>query len=227
MSRGIAKLSLSCVLVWVCLCGAATRMSRADVPDSKPGEAEAPRSSPPEKVQQPSDSWQKPGEIQQPKGTWQKPGEIQQPKGPWQKPGEIQVPKGIQAIHVQDENCRHRLTIGSDALFEFDKATLTSDAEVTLKALGPLLTDNGKHPIMVEGHTDAIGSPDYNQRLSEKRAQVVRAWLVEHRYVTRGAAIKGYGKTRPVAPNSNPDGSDNPEGRQRNRRVEVVIDTCH
>lgn len=167
------------------------------------------------------------GEIQKPKGTWQKPGEIQQPKGTWQKPGEIQVPKGIQAIKVQDQSCKQRLTVGADALFEFDKWTLTADAEETLTALGPLVQKAGKHPIHIEGHTDGIGSAGYNQTLSEKRAQTVKDWLASHGYVPASASVQGFGKTRPIAPNTNPDGSDNPKGRQENRRVEVVIDSCN
>jgi OOP family OmpA-OmpF porin len=45
-------------------------------------------------------------------------------------------------------------------------------------------------------------------------------------YISASAPITGYGKTRPIAPNTNPDGSDNPIGRQKNRRVEILIDTC-
>src|ERR1041385_4489067 len=82
-------------------------------------------------------------EIQQPKGTWQKPGEIEKPKGPWQKPGAkpggIQVPKGSQAIRAQEDKCEHRFIVGADALFEFDKATLSADAKATLSALGPMI----------------------------------------------------------------------------------------
>jgi outer membrane protein OmpA-like peptidoglycan-associated protein len=166
--------------------------------------------------------------IQQPKGTWQKPGEIQQPKGAWQKPGAIQVPKGIQAIRTQDDQCQRRLIVGADALFEFNKATLTADAMETLNALGPMIRKAGKHPAVVEGHTDAIGSPAYNQELSERRADAVRAWLLgQHLMDDTTSRIRGYGKTRPIAPNTKPDGSDDPAGRQKNRRVEVIIDTCH
>ena len=167
-----------------------------------------------------------PAPIQQPTGTWQKPGEIQQPKGPWQKPGEIQVPKGIQAIQAHESGCEQRLTTVADALFDFDKATLGADAEQTLTVLGPQITQRGQHPVVIEGHTDSIGSDAHNQRLSEHRAAAVRAWLAAHHFVPASTPIKGYGKTRPVAPNTHPDGSDDPAGRQKNRRVEVVIKTC-
>jgi len=159
-------------------------------------------------------------------GEIQKPGPIQVPKGTWQTPGEIQVPKGIQAIHAQDEKCGKRFLVGADALFEFDKATLTPDAEETLKALTPLLAKAGQHPATVEGHTDAKGADAYNQTLSENRAKAVRDWLAAHGALPAATPVKGWGKRHPVAPNAKPDGSDDPQGRQKNRRVEVVLDLC-
>lgn len=164
-----------------------------------------------------------PGEIPQPKGTWQTPGEIKVPTGPWRTPGEIQTPGRIQAIK---EQCVQRFRIGADTLFEFDRATLTGDAEKKLAELGPMLRDVGAHPVTIEGHTDALGTPDYNRRLSEERARSVKAWLAARGYVPDTATIRGYGKDRPVAPNTKPDGTDDPAGRQLNRRVDVVLDTC-
>lgn len=166
------------------------------------------------------------GAIQQPSGNWQTPGQIQQPKGTWQKPGDIQVPRGIQAIHADRSKCEERLTTVADALFDFDKATLNPDAEQTLAVLGPQIARRGKHPIVIEGYTDAIGSDAHNQALSEQRAAAVRGWLAVNGYVPASTPIQGYGKKRPVAPNTKPDGSDDPAGRQKNRRVEVVIKTC-
>jgi outer membrane protein OmpA-like peptidoglycan-associated protein len=163
------------------------------------------------------------GDAQQPKGNWQKPGEIQQPKGTWQVPGEIQKPGDIQKVK---ESCAERYRIGSDALFAFDKADLTPAAEQTLAKLAPMIQSAGKHPISIEGHTDAIGDPKYNQALSEKRARAVRAWLADKTIVPLDTPTKGYGKSKPVAPNTKPDGSDNPPGRALNRRVEIVVDTC-
>ncbi len=165
-------------------------------------------------------------EIQKPKDKWQQPGEIQQPKGTWQQPGEIQVPKGLQAIRTEDEKCTRRFQVVADALFEFDKATLTPDAEETLKALVPLLAKAGKHPATVEGHTDSKGADAYNQTLSEQRARTVKDWLVRQGAVAATTAVQGLGERRPIAPNAKADGSDDPEGRQKNRRVEVVLDLC-
>jgi outer membrane protein OmpA-like peptidoglycan-associated protein len=165
-------------------------------------------------------------EIQKPKDKWQQPGEIQKPRDTWQQPGEIQVPKGIQAIRTEEAKCTKRFLVGADALFEFDKATLTPDAEETLTALLPLLAKAGKHPAMIEGHTDAKGIDAYNQTLSEKRAQTVKDWLAARGAVAAATPVQGWGKRRPVAPNAKSDGSDDPAGRQKNRRVEVVLDLC-
>lgn len=153
-------------------------------------------------------------------GDIQKPGEIQ-------KAGEIQIPRGMKAITQKSEDCNHRFTVGSDTLFEFDKATLNSTALETLDVLKPLITKLGPHPIKVEGHTDGKGTDDYNQSLSERRAERVKNWLLEnHICPATGISVEGYGKKRPVARNANPDGSDNPQGRALNRRVEIVVDTC-
>jgi len=167
-----------------------------------------------------------PSPILQPKGTWQTPGPIQQPKGPWQTPGAIQVPKGIQAISSNDKPCERRISVVADALFDFDKSDLRADAVETLEAMGPEIVKAGKHPVVVEGFTDAIGTDAYNLKLSDQRARAVQDWLVRRGFIPMATPTKGYGKSRPIAPNQTSDGHDNPEGRQKNRRVEIAINTC-
>ena len=71
--------------------------------------------------------------------------------------------------------------------------------------------------LQVEGHTDSVGTDDYNQQLSEKRAGAVRDYLVQQSISADAIEARGFGKTEPVASN------DTPEGRQQNRRVEMVI----
>lgn len=166
-------------------------------------------------------------EIRQPTGKWQVPGEIRQPTGPWQVPGDIQVPKGIQAVKsIPVSRCERRLSVVADALFDFDKSNLRPDAEETLLAAAPEIKKIGGKPSRVEGHTDAKGSDAYNMKLSEARATTVRDWMAKHELVPAATPIKGYGKTVPAAPNTTADGRDDPAGRQKNRRVEVVFDTC-
>jgi photosystem I P700 chlorophyll a apoprotein A2 len=81
-------------------------------------------------------------------------------------------------------------------------------------------------PVRIEGHTDAKGGDAYNQGLSERRAESVKAWLVSNAGID-GTTVttRGLGETQPIAPNAKPDGTDDPEGRQRNRRVEITVRT--
>lgn len=148
---------------------------------------------------------------------------LQKVKTEWQIPGAIQVPGGI---NIKQDDCQKRLMISSDTLFAFNKYTLTPQAEKSLAQVGEIIKKSGKHPVFVEGHTDAKGSDEYNQPLSEKRAQTVKDWLVGHAFINASGKVVGYGKQRPVARNTTPDGQDYPEGRRLNRRVEIVIDTC-
>jgi outer membrane protein OmpA-like peptidoglycan-associated protein len=151
---------------------------------------------------------------------FQKPGEIQ-------KAGDIQVPRGIQAVRLEIEHCERRLQVGADALFAFDEWTLSPEAEETLVVLAPEIEKAGrKRRMSIEGHTDSKGSDDYNRTLSEKRAATVKEWLVARGAMPPTTPVVAHGESRPIAPNEKPDGSDDPEGRQKNRRVEVVIDTC-
>ncbi len=78
--------------------------------------------------------------------------------------------------------------------------------------------------MQIEGHTDGKGTHPYNMKLSENRADAVKNWLVQNASIS-GSRIttQGWGETKPVAPNKKPDGSDDPEGRQKNRRVEIVL----
>lgn len=165
-------------------------------------------------------------DIRQPKNNWQQPKEFQKPRDVWQKPGEIQIPKGIQAVRTLTTRCERRLSVVADALFDFDKSDLRADAEETLLAAAPEIKKLGATPARIEGHTDAIGSDAYNMKLSEARATIVRDWLGKRGIVPAATPIKGLGKTKPVAPNKTADGKDDPQGRQKNRRVEVVFDAC-
>ncbi len=82
----------------------------------------------------------------------------------------------------------------------------------------------GKGAVTIEGHTDAKGSETYNQKLSERRAESVKNWLVAREGLRDVSfTTRGLGATKPVAPNRKPDGNDDPKGRQKNRRVEIVV----
>lgn len=112
-----------------------------------------------------------------------------------------------------------------DVLFEFGQSGLTSDAEMRVQDIADVLkTQADGRRVSVEGHTDAIGSEEVNQRLSEERAQRVTETLSISGVDGTRITTTGYGERYPVAPNTNPDGSDNESGRAKNRRVEVVIE---
>ncbi|MDN5937027.1 MAG: OmpA family protein [Salinisphaera sp.] len=107
--------------------------------------------------------------------------------------------------------------------FLFDKATLTRSAETILVDVAQTLKDSPGFEIEVAGHTDSIGSDAYNLQLSQERTESAVEFLVGHGVDRSRLNPVGYGETRPIAPNTNPDGSDNPEGRAKNRRVELNV----
>jgi outer membrane protein OmpA-like peptidoglycan-associated protein len=79
--------------------------------------------------------------------------------------------------------------------------------------------------VTVEGFTDAKGSKSFNMQLSQERATAVKDWVVRNGNVPAGnITARGFGEQNPVAPNTNPDGSDNPAGRALNRRVSIVVE---
>jgi len=111
-----------------------------------------------------------------------------------------------------------------DVLFEFGSADLTYGARRKVRELADVLReDAASRRIAVEGHTDSIGAALYNQGLSERRAETVADQLASDGVEKSLIAWRGFGERYPVAPNTNPDGSDNPRGRARNRRVEVIV----
>ncbi|MEJ7747602.1 MAG: outer membrane beta-barrel protein [Luteimonas sp.] len=126
---------------------------------------------------------------------------------------------------IGPDGCPVPLTIDLKGVnFDFNESTLRPDAVAILDEAISIL---GRYPQMrveIAGHTDSIGSDQYNQGLSERRARTVYDYLTG-RGIDAGRLVgpTGYGESRPIAPNTNPDGSDNPEGRARNRRTEVNV----
>ena len=87
-----------------------------------------------------------------------------------------------------------------------------------------VVSSYGDAPLLIEGHTDNKGTHAYNIKLSQNRAEAVKKWLVDNAGIKPSRiTTTGWGETKPVAPNRKPDGSDDPEGRQKNRRVEIVV----
>jgi outer membrane protein OmpA-like peptidoglycan-associated protein len=115
------------------------------------------------------------------------------------------------------------VSLPGDVTFDFDKATIRDSAQPTLDRLAALILAGPAGQISIEGHTDAKGDDAYNKRLSEQRADAVKAYLSGKQVDPARLRTIGLGELRPAAPNAKPDGSDDEDGRQRNRRVEVVL----
>lgn len=108
-------------------------------------------------------------------------------------------------------------------LYDFNKATLRPESMLVLDSLATILEDNPKLVVQMSANTDSIGTEKYNMDLSQRRAQSCVDYLISKGIPATRMQAKGYGETRPIAPNSLPDGSDNPEGRQLNRRTEFTV----
>jgi outer membrane protein OmpA-like peptidoglycan-associated protein len=130
-----------------------------------------------------------------------------------------------QELQVKETATEIRIELAADVLFDFDKATIKPDAATALHNVAEIIKDKGKgRNVRIEGHTDGKGSDAYNQKLSERRADSVKLWLAEKEGLPQAKmTTQGFGAKKPVAPNAKPDGSDDPEGRQKNRRVEIVL----
>ncbi len=120
-----------------------------------------------------------------------------------------------------------QVTVALDAevLFELDQANLTPEAQTSLRDLAQTINQRRAAPgIAVVGHTDSLGSDAHNLDLSQRRAVAVRDFLAP--LLSGGDVaftVEGRGSAEPVAPNTRPDGSDDPAGRRHNRRVEVTF----
>jgi outer membrane protein OmpA-like peptidoglycan-associated protein len=130
-----------------------------------------------------------------------------------------------QDLKMKETATEIRIELAADVLFDFDKSTIKPEAATALHTVAEIIKDKGKgRTIRIEGHTDGKGAAAYNQKLSEHRADSVKQWLAEEEGLGQvKMTTQGFGATKPVAPNTKPDGSDDPEGRQKNRRVEIVL----
>lgn len=138
---------------------------------------------------------------------------------------EVQFPEiKFPAVRVQENQELTVITLPGDVLFDFDKDNIRPDAEVALEQILQVLTRRyPTNTFQINGHTDAVADEAYNQELSERRANSVKQWLITKGVADTRIAAQGYGESHPVAPNTNADGSDNSTGRQKNRRVEIII----
>jgi outer membrane protein OmpA-like peptidoglycan-associated protein len=130
----------------------------------------------------------------------------------------------VQDLQVKETGQEIRIELAADVLFDFDKADLRPAAQKTLHQAAGIIQVKAKGAVRIEGHTDSKGNDAYNQKLSERRAASVKAWFIDKEGLGNVQfTSQGFGAKKPVASNTKPDGSDDPDGRQKNRRVEIVL----
>jgi len=137
---------------------------------------------------------------------------------------ELDLEKARQEFEAQQSGRSLSMNLSGDLLFDYDKAALKPEAEQALKRVGVVLSQFPESQVTVEGYTDSRGTKPANMQLSRERAQAVKDWLVKNDGVAAAnISTKGYGEQYPVAPNTSPNGTDNPAGRALNRRVSIVV----
>lgn len=129
----------------------------------------------------------------------------------------------LRDLNAETRGQEVRIALSADVLFDFDKSDLKPTAAPSLEKVAAVLKKLPAAKATIEGHTDAKGNDAYNQKLSERRAESVRKWLANSG-VTNSMTARGYGRTKPIAPNTTKAGKDDPEGRQKNRRVDILVE---
>ena len=129
-------------------------------------------------------------------------------------------------LDAREEGAGVVLYLPTVYLFAFGKAEVDTPARAQLQEIAALLAEPmlAGRRVTVEGHADGVGSRRYNVSLSEARAQAVIAVLEAGGVARNRLRSRAYGKDRPLEPNTLADGTDNPDGRARNRRVALVIE---
>ncbi len=128
------------------------------------------------------------------------------------------------AIHFDLDLKPEKPVVLDNIYFEYDRFDLLPEVKTVLDTgLIPFLRAKPTLRIELSAHTDNTGKPAYNRELSFQRAESVKNYLIEQGIEAHRMVAKGYGEKQPIAPNQHPDGSDNPEGRAQNRRVEFKI----
>lgn len=129
----------------------------------------------------------------------------------------------LDTLIVLDKIELNKIFVLENIYFDFDSANIRKDAAIELNKLTQLLIDNPGIKIELSSHTDSVGTFSYNLELSQRRAQSSVNYLIQRGISPDRLVAKGYGENKPIARNTNPDGTDNPRGRDKNRRTEFKI----
>lgn len=129
----------------------------------------------------------------------------------------------LDTLLVLDRLEKNKVFVLKNIYFGYDSAAIRPESARELDKLVDVLNDNPEIKIEMSSHTDSIGTVERNINLSQRRATATVNYLIKKGIAAERLVAKGYGESKPIARNTNPDGSDNPEGRQRNRRTEFKI----
>ena len=157
------------------------------------------------------------------------PGQQVDASGDWRR--RVTVSRGVSDRLLVELGAREtdgtlRVALAGDILFDVDSTAVRPAAGDTLSKIAQLIRDRSRGDVFIVGHTDALGTDAYNQKLSEDRAAAVIMWLNRNEGIPASIMLgRGMGESQPVAHNTLPNGADDPQGRAANRRVEVFLAT--
>lgn len=126
------------------------------------------------------------------------------------------------AIRLQAYSVNKPIIV-NNILYDYGYATLRPESITVLDGLVKTMVDNPRIMVELSAHTDSVGSDAYNLKLSQDRAQSCVDYMISKGIIATRISAVGYGRSKPIAPNSLPNGQDNPDGRQLNRRIEFVV----
>lgn len=130
----------------------------------------------------------------------------------------VEVEKALKDLGAKVTETEIKIELPSDILFDFDKYDIRSDAQEALDKVAVVIRTYPGKSVFIEGHTDSVGSDEYNARLSLQRAESVKQWLQQKESLKDSKFVtKGWGESKPTATN------ETEQGRQKNRRVEITI----
>lgn len=130
---------------------------------------------------------------------------------------ELNTIPGVSQVKVEKQEGNQKIESKMKVLFDFDDASIKPSEAIKLDKLADVLSQYPENIVVIEGHTDNVGADDYNQELSERRAQSIENYLNTKNLSISSLSSVGYGETRPIVPN------DTEDGRALNRRVEIKI----
>lgn len=136
---------------------------------------------------------------------------------------QLQIDAAKKELQMKETEKNVTINLQGDVAFDSGKAALRPEGEKSLEKVAVVISQFPESKVLIAGFTDNKGGKEANLRLSEKRAEAVKDWLVKHGVKASAITSQGYGEENPVAQNQNANRTDNPDGRQQNRRVEITV----